>query len=1040
MSKKEYKFLSKISLLTGSLFLGGISHVNAQQNISVEQWQSLYQHGIEQYHKKHYDLAAESLQSYIDLSTSTILIKSEASRNQPLEEAKYYLILSNLQRKAEGSFEDATSYLQTIINPFYKQRVAFSLAQNFFQENYLSEAITYYEMAGVDNLSNDEVADAKFELAYSYFNNQSFQQAKPLFRAIKDLPDHKYYLPGNYYYGLLAYNDQNYEEAIKSFNRIEHEELYQGVVPYYKAEIYYFQNQPEKVLAISKDYLSQKVPGHYEKEMHLLTAQTYFEQEDYVNALPHFEFYYDHSEEIRKEELYEFAFTYYKLEEWSKAVEMFQPLSNAQDTLGQTSMYLLGDCYLKLEDKRGARNAFGICMDMDYNQQQKEAAMFLYSKLSFELGDESMAMRRFNEFIQKYPHSEFNSEAKGLLSHLLTKNNDYEAAFNILSDLPPSDAAMWSIYQQVTVGRAMQLLQQRDYSQADELLNLSLQQPNNPYFEAIAYFWKSEIAYTQQRYDQAIQYGQQFLMLAKGNERNIQEINSEVTVANAHFNIGHAYLAQDQFSLAQNSFANARKKPAAGLVENKMMQADATLREADMLFMQNDYQEALKLYNLAISQEVSSIDYANFQKAMLLGLLKDQGQQKNILQQLSHKTASAYRYPATLELANLYAEEGSFETAIDLFNQVYKAENITPHLQSKALLGLAYSYNSQNRLQMAKESYQQYLEQYPNAADKDYVMDALGTVYMKEGNPEGYFNYLRSHNIAEVDEATVENTYYDAALRYFAQSDFQSAEQSFTRYLNEYPEGIHAIKAHYYRGEARFSNGNLATAQQDFIAVMNQDWSEFTEVATSKAADIAWLEEDYESAYQYYTKLIEVAINQEVLHRALVGAAKSAYEIGAFDDAYQYAETVLALHPNATSVKEEAELIKAHVLLDRAEFSAATEYYDKLKSSKMPAISAPALYHLAYIEYRQGKMNQAEEKAAFSAQNSSGQEYWAVNSYLLLAQILFDQQDYFNAKALLQGIVSDPSKNEKILPLKREAQLLLDQTIKEERAQSKLKE
>lgn len=1040
MSKKEYKLLSKVGFYTGCLLLGGITLVQAQQNISVEQWQSLYQHGVEQYHQKHYDLAAKNLQSYIDQSEDFLLIKSEASRNQALEEARYYLVLSNLQRNALDSSIEAEAYLQTIINPYYKQRVAFNLAQAFFQENHLAQAIEYYEMAGVENLNNDEIADAKFELAYSYFNNQAFQQAKPLFRAIKDLPDHKYYIPGNYYYGLLSYNDQNYEEAIKSFDRIEKEELYQGVVPYYKAEIYYFQNQPQKVLEISKTYLSKKPPAYYEKEMHLLTAQTYFEQEEYAKALPHFEFYYQNSDEIRKEELYEFAYTYYKLEEWSRAVEKFQPLSNAQDTLGQTSMYLLGDCYLKLEDKRGARNAFGICMDMDFNQHQKEAAMFLYSKLSFELGDESMAMRKLNEFIQKYPNSEFNNEAKELLSHLLTKNDDYEAAFNILSDLPPSDAAMWSIYQQVTVGRAMQLLQQRDYSQADKLLSLSLQQPNNQYFEAIAYFWKAEIAYTQQRYDQAIQYGQQFIQQAQSNEISIQDINSEVTVANAYFNIGHAYLAQEQYALAQTAFANARKRPTSGLAENKRMQADATLREADVLFMQNQYQEALKLYNLAISQEVANMDYANFQKAMLLGLLKDHNQQKTILSQLSNKISSPYRYSAKLELANLLAEEESYETAINLFNEVYRAENISTQLQSKALLGLAFSYNSQNRLQMAKESYQEYLQKFPNATDKEYVLDALGTVYMKEGNPEGYFNYLSSNNITEINESTIENTYYDASLRYFAQSDFKSAEQSFTKYLKEYPEGVHALKAHYYRGEARMSLGNLLEAKEDFEAVMNHEWSEFSEVATNKAAEIAWGAEDYEEAYEYYSSLIKIAINQDVLLRGLVGAAKSAYEIGAYDDAYQHAETVLAMDPSVTLLKEEAALVKANVLVDRAEFSAALDYFETLKHSKLPSVSAPALYHIAYIEYRKGQMKQAEEKAAYSAQNSSGQEYWAVNSYLLLAQILFDQQDYFNAKALLQGIVSDPSKNEKITPLKTEAQWLLDQTIKEEKAQSKLKE
>ncbi len=105
--------------------------------------------------------------------------------------------------------------------------------------------------------------------------------------------------------------------------------------------------------------------------MQLLTGQTLFEQKKFKEALPYFEYYYENSEKIRKEELYELAYTYYRLDKWSQAIEKFQPLSNAQDSQGQTSMYLLGDCYLKTGIKK-ARNAFGVCADMDFNASQKK--------------------------------------------------------------------------------------------------------------------------------------------------------------------------------------------------------------------------------------------------------------------------------------------------------------------------------------------------------------------------------------------------------------------------------------------------------------------------------------------------------------------------------------------------------------------------------------------------------------------------------------------------------------------------------------------
>src|SRR5690606_36351359 len=128
----------------------------------------------------------------------------------------------------------------------------------------------------------------------------------------------------------------------------------------YEAEIHYFLNKHDKALDIADKYLRRKGDLFYRKEMHLLRGQVQFEKKNYREALPDFDYFYNNSERVRKEVYYEHAYIHYKLENWEDAIEKFKPLSNSNDSLGQTSMYLLGDCYLKTNDKKGARNAFGI--------------------------------------------------------------------------------------------------------------------------------------------------------------------------------------------------------------------------------------------------------------------------------------------------------------------------------------------------------------------------------------------------------------------------------------------------------------------------------------------------------------------------------------------------------------------------------------------------------------------------------------------------------------------------------------------------------
>ena len=83
----------------------------------------------------------------------------------------------------------------------------------------------------ISNLSNDEIADLKFHLGYSYFTVQRFDQAKPLLNTIREMPKDKNYLDANYYYGFIAFYDDDYSNALGAFRVVEDHERYGKVLP-----------------------------------------------------------------------------------------------------------------------------------------------------------------------------------------------------------------------------------------------------------------------------------------------------------------------------------------------------------------------------------------------------------------------------------------------------------------------------------------------------------------------------------------------------------------------------------------------------------------------------------------------------------------------------------------------------------------------------------------------------------------------------------------------------------------------------------------
>jgi hypothetical protein len=62
------------------------------------------------------------------------------------------------------------------------------------------------------------------------------------------------FIDANYYYGFIAFGEKNYKEALSCFKIAETEATYAKVVPFYIAEIYYFNNEREKAKFSSHEY------------------------------------------------------------------------------------------------------------------------------------------------------------------------------------------------------------------------------------------------------------------------------------------------------------------------------------------------------------------------------------------------------------------------------------------------------------------------------------------------------------------------------------------------------------------------------------------------------------------------------------------------------------------------------------------------------------------------------------------------------------------------------------------------------------------
>ncbi len=1022
---KQQKIFLIIRRLTAAVLLTTLgTHLHAQVHAPFRHRAQSLVLAEEQFREGHYRMAVQSAERFLQSPAG----HTPAVLSSETDKAAWYRTVALLKTNVPGCADTALQFIRITANPVYKQRTSVALARYYFMHNRLADAIPLYEAAGIANLDNSEIADAKFELAYSYFNVRQFDMAEPLFATIREVQG-AYYNAGNYYHGLLSYNKGDYKAALSSFKRIARLPEYKAVVPYYIAELYYFTGDRDKALAEALKLIREPEKLYYDNELHLLAAQCLFEQENYREALKYFEHYYEHTDRIRKEELYEMAFCYYRINEYAKAIEKFKQLSNTQDALGQTAMYLLGDCYVKTGDKNSARNAFAICAGMEFNPGQQEAALMLAGKLAHETGYHDEAAVHIRALLGLYPNSPYKAEAKTLFSSLLAKTNNYEAAYSNLQDIDRNSGQAREVYQKVAYGYAVQQLQAGDIQHAWLLLNQSLQYPADDAYRAVAAFWMSEIAYRMQQYDSAIAYAGLFLDHIR-DERRIVHLSPVATRQNAYMTMGYAALQQERFDQAQSWFREAQ---AAG---GGSMTVIATLREADAAFMRRQFVQAAVLYDKVIAiSNTSDADYARLQKSILLGLQNKTAEKATLLQTIINADpASPYQPDARYELALTRLDENKHEEAIEILQPLISGpEN---RKTAAALLKTGFSWQELNNSDNAIAAYLRVVTDFPASPERIAALDALKSLYIQTNQPGAYALLLKEHDLPDTDGQTLDSTYYAAAETRYAAGAYKEAKEAMAQYLDQYPNGLFTVKANFYKAESHYHLQEYQEALAGYEAVLAHSRNDFSESSATKAATIAYQHKDYITAFRHYTSLRTNAMNQASLRLAYTGMMKSSYHQNWFAEAARYADTLVTLPGLDENANTEALFYKAKALYKQDHTDTALGVFRQLILARNGAISAEARYHVAEIYLKQGKLKDAENMAGETIKKSAGQDYWIVKSYILLSDILTRQKDYFNARATLQSVV----KNTKIPELKEEAARKLDAVKELEKNASKLED
>ncbi len=937
------------------------------------------------------------------------------------DEVRFYTIACELMQGNIAAERHAAAYLEGNNTPVYKAELGYYSGMYYFGKEQFDKASDAFGKTNADILAESHKTRMQFAYGYSLLTQRRFKEAKPLLNEARLKPGSGNFIDANYYYGLLAYNDGEYSEAIRCFEIAGNAPIYQPLAPYYNASIQYALGNKEKGLELAEKALKQG-NQFYDKELNQLIGHAYFEKGDYIKATPYLENYVNSAIKVKREDLYELAFCYYQQKNWKKSIEMFRPLSDGKDSLSQHAMYLLGDAYLKTNDKANAKTAFRFCAANTSNPVIREQSLFNDGKLSHDLGFDAEATQILKQFINEYPKSEHAAEARDLLVASLSNTSNYKEALTLYEGLPNKGPAGQRVYPRLLYNRAQEEINDRRLEEAEKLLDKAIKAPYNEEVLPLAKFWKGELAFFKKEYNDAVKYMGEYLA------RPV--VAGETNTANAKYTIAYSHLLSGQYGLAEKGFEgliNAREFSPSQVEDVKM-------RYADACYMQKNFSRAKPVYSEAADHKSDFADYATYQLGMIAGAENKAQQKISLLQGVDKNFPSSLLAPvANLEIANTLLGEEKYRDALPWLTKVLSAKG-GDNLKPEALLkqGLAY-YNLENSNE-ALNSFKLLLGRYGDSPEAEEAIDNVRSIFIEQGKPNDFIAFMKGSG-RDLDKNTADSLSFVAAELQLGEGKKDQALKGLLAYLNDYPEGRYAVQANWYTAELYRDRKDLKNAIPFYEKLVSLAPNKHAEASMLQAARYYYFEQkNYSRATEFYNALADNASNQDNKVEALRGLVRCHYYTGAYEAATRYASELLGQRGIGTDDKIFSNLVLGKNAQQQGNFSEAIRYFKEVANLNKAEYGAEARFEIAASLFNQQKWEEAENAAFETIKKSGSYVVWVTRSYLLLGDIYHKQKDYFNAKATYKSV----AENAQIEALKDEAYRKLTVVEKEEKEQSKI--
>ncbi|WJJ96079.1 tetratricopeptide repeat protein [Algibacter luteus] len=953
----------------------------AQQSATYTSSLVDYQKALSLYNNQQYQ-AAQTMFSNVKKTAQEDILQSNCA---------YYIANCAVrlnQQNADQLVEDFVKEYPTST----KRNTAFvDVADYYFENSKYAYARKWYDKVDENALGRKEREKFYFNNGYTAFSTKQYKDAKKYLSKVEN--SQEFGSQAKYYIGFMAYEGDDYDQANAYFDQVSDQERYKEKLSYYQADLNFKLGKFEKAIELAKARLASSDDNEV-SELSKIIGESYFNLEKYQTAIPYLKAYKGKRGKWNNTDFYQLGYAYYKQKDYENAISEFNKIIGGNDAIAQNAYYHLGESYINLDKKQEALNAFRNASQMNFDLKIQEDAWLNYAKISYEIGNPyQSAPQVLAGYLEKYPNTGYKEEIETLLIDSYITSKNYKEALKLLENKNSFENKM--AYQKVAFYRGLELYNEGNYQEAESLFDASLKEPRDPIFTSRATFWKAEADYNLTNYDDALVGFKQF--------QQQTEASSTPEIENIDYNLGYTYFKLKNYGKASEYF----NRFVANKKDDKVRLNDAYLRLGDGYFVSSQYQSAVSAYEKAIKLNEIDSDYPAFQKTISVGYT---GQTSNKIKGLEDFIVeypdSKLRDDALYELGNSYVKANEVNKAMKAYDQLsseYRMSSFVP----KALLrqGLVYYNGSDNEQALTK--FKKVAGDYPGTPEAVQAVSTARLIYIDLGRVDEYARWVKQLDYVEVTDADLDNATYEAAEKQYLDNNTEKAIKQFNGYLNQFPNGLHALQAHFYVAQLYYKTNLLENAAPHYKYVVDASQSEFTEEALSRLSQFYLERKSWNKAIPLLKRLEAEANYPQNIVFAQSNLMKAHYQLEDYTNAVSYAEKVLGSSKIDNKIKSDAHIIIARSAMKTGNEDRAKSAYANVERVATGETAAEALYFNAYFKNKEGRFEASNSSVQKLAKDFSGYKYYSAKGLVLMAKNYYALKDAFQATYILESVIQN---------------------------------